>query len=177
MKPVHTFTVIPKLPDSLERLRELAHNLRWSWNHDTIALFRRLDSGLWEKSGHNPVQMLGTINQKQLEEAAADDSFIAHFERVISEYDAYMEHKTSWFRKAHKQQDGSLVAYFSAEFGLTECLSIFAGGLGILVSLIGQDPINYAATVLGPKPKPQAIWECPSSGLDCFISKAISNSI
>ena len=25
-----------------------------------------------------------------------------------------------------------LIAYFSAEFGLTECLSIFAGGLGIL---------------------------------------------
>ena len=25
-----------------------------------------------------------------------------------------------------------LVAYFSAEFGLTECLSVFAGGLGVL---------------------------------------------
>jgi len=74
MKSVHTFTVIPKLPASLERLRELAYNLRWSWNHDTIALFRRLDSNLWETSGHNPVQMLGTIDQKQLEEAAADDS-------------------------------------------------------------------------------------------------------
>jgi starch phosphorylase len=132
MKPVHTFTVIPKLPASLERLRDLAHNLRWSWNHDTIALFRRLDSPLWEKSGHNPVQMLGTIDQKQLEAAAADDSFIAHFERVIGEYDTYMESKSSWFHKAHKQQDGALVAYFSAEFGLTECLSIFAGGLGIL---------------------------------------------
>ena len=24
------------------------------------------------------------------------------------------------------------MAYFSAEFGLTECLSIFAGGLGVL---------------------------------------------
>ena len=76
IKPIHTFTVIPRLPASLERLRELAYNLRWSWNHDTIELFRRLDSDLWETSGHNPVRMLGTINQKRLEEAAADESFL-----------------------------------------------------------------------------------------------------
>jgi starch phosphorylase len=132
MKPVHTFTVIPKLPTSLERLRELAYNLRWSWNHDTIALFRRLDSDLWETSGHNPVRMLGILDQKQLEEAAADESFLAHFERVINDYNAYMENKSSWFRKTHGHSDGPLIAYFSAEFGLTECLSIFAGGLGIL---------------------------------------------
>jgi starch phosphorylase len=132
IKPVHTFTVIPKLPAPLERLRELAYNLRWSWNHDTIALFRRLDSDLWEASGHNPVQMIGSISQKQLEKAAADDSFIAHFERVIGEYDAYMGSKSSWYSKTHGEKDGSLVAYLSAEFGLTECLSVFAGGLGIL---------------------------------------------
>jgi starch phosphorylase len=132
MKPVHTFTVVPKLPASLQRIRELAYNLRWSWNHDTIALFRRLDSDLWEQSGHNPVQMLGSLDQKHLEEAAADESFLAHLERVINDYDAYMENKSSWFRKTHKPADGPLVAYFSAEFGLTECLSIFAGGLGIL---------------------------------------------
>ena len=65
MKPAYTFTVIPQLPASLERLRELAYNLRWAWNHDTISLFRRLDSDLWETSGHNPVRMLGMIDQKR----------------------------------------------------------------------------------------------------------------
>ncbi len=54
MKPVHTFTVIPSLPTPLERLRDIAYNLRWTWNHDTIALFRRLDSDLWEATNHNP---------------------------------------------------------------------------------------------------------------------------
>jgi starch phosphorylase len=132
MKPVYTFTVIPKLPASIERLRELAYNLRWSWNHDTIALFRRIDSDLWETSGHNPIQMLGNIDQQTLESAAADESFMAHFERVIEDFDAYIKGKSSWFHKIHGHEDGSLVAYFSAEFGLTECLSIFAGGLGIL---------------------------------------------
>ena len=132
VRPVHVFTVIPQIPKSLERLRELAYNLRWSWNHDTIALFRRLDSELWETSGHNPVMMLGSIDQDRLEEAAADDAFLAHFERVVNDFDSYLNGKLSWFRKNHGSTENPLVAYFSAEFGLTECMSIFAGGLGIL---------------------------------------------
>jgi len=70
MKPVHVFNVIPSLPPALEGLRQLAYNLRWAWNHDTIELFRRLDSGLWESTGHNPLLMLGTIDQAQLGVAA-----------------------------------------------------------------------------------------------------------
>ncbi len=132
MKPIHTYTVIPKLPESIKRLRDLAYNLRWSWNQDTIALFRRLDSDLWESSGHNPVKMIGLLDQGKLEEMAEDESFLAHFERVIEDYDAYMKSAASWFRKTHRPTDGPMIAYFSAEFGLTECLSIFAGGLGIL---------------------------------------------
>lgn len=132
MKPIHTFTVIPRLPAALERLRDLAYNLRWAWNHDTIELFRRLDRDLWEESGHNPVRMLGSLDQKRVEEAAADDSFLAYFEHVLADFDAYMESRGSWFRKAHPEAEDSVIAYFSAEFGLTECLSIFAGGLGIL---------------------------------------------
>ncbi len=132
IKPVHTFTIIPRLPASLERLRELAYNLRWSWNHDTIALFRRLDSDLWEASGHNPVRMLGFIDQRRLEDAAANESFVAHLDRVYRDYEVYMKSESCWFRKTHGDVPNPLIAYFSAEFGLTECISIFAGGLGIL---------------------------------------------
>ncbi len=132
MKPVRTFTVAPKLPPALARLRDLAYNLRWAWNHDAIALFRRLDRELWETSGHNPVLMLGTIDQRQLEAVAADEGFLGHLERVSREFDAYMAGEASWFRRVHDGGAGPLVAYFSAEFGLTECLPIFAGGLGLL---------------------------------------------
>jgi len=149
MKPIGTFTVIPSLPASLERLRDLAYNLRWAWNHDTIELFRRLDSDLWETTGHNPVLMLGAIDQAQLETAAADEGFLAHLERVTRDFDAYtsvpilsqrdriglstgLAGDSTWFRRTQGATEGPLVAYFSAEFGLTECLSIFAGGLGVL---------------------------------------------
>ena len=132
IKAAHTFTIIPRLPASIERLRDLAYNLRWSWNHDTIALFRRIDSDLWESSGHNPVRMLGLIDQKHLEDAAANESFVAHLERVLRDFDDYMNSETTWFHKTHGDVENCLIAYFSAEFGLTECISIFAGGLGIL---------------------------------------------
>jgi starch phosphorylase len=132
MKPIQTFTVIPALPPQLERLRELAHNLRWAWNHDTTELFRRLDSDLWEKTHHNPVLMLGMIDQGQLAAAATDVSFLAYLDRVWSDFQAYLNGETTWFQRTHGPTDGPRFAYFSAEFGLTECLSIFAGGLGVL---------------------------------------------
>src|SRR5579885_1721555 len=131
MKPVHTFRVTPSLPPPLEGLRELAYNVRWAWDHDTIELFRRLDSQLWETSGHNPVAMLGSIGQDRLREAAADESFLAHLERVSRDFDAGSK-RGCWFTRSLPSAKGLLVAYFSAEFGLTECLSIFSGGLGVL---------------------------------------------
>ena len=73
MRPVQVFQVIPSLPAPLEGLRQLAYNLRWAWDHDTIELFRRLDSDLWESTGHNPVLMLGSIDQAELEAAAKDE--------------------------------------------------------------------------------------------------------
>ena len=73
MKPVHTFTVVPSLPPVIENLREVAYNLSWCWSHDSIALFRRLDSDLWETFGHNPVLLLGTIEQGKLEAASRDE--------------------------------------------------------------------------------------------------------
>lgn len=132
MKPIRTFNVVPSLPAPLEPLRSLAYNLRWAWNHETIELFRRLDSDLWEVTHHNPVLMLGTIDQEKLAAAANDVGFLAHMERVSQNLDSYLETESAWFSRTHGVTDGPLVAYFSAEFGVTECLSIFAGGLGVL---------------------------------------------
>ena len=132
MRPVHVFQVVPCLPAPLEGLRTLAYNLRWAWDHNTIELFRRLDRDLWESTGHNPVRMLGLVDQAQLEAAAHDESFLAHLERTVRALDAYLAAESTWFRRTYGKTGEVLVAYFSAEFGLTECLSIFAGGLGVL---------------------------------------------
>jgi starch phosphorylase len=140
MRPSYTFQVIPSLPAKLERLRELSSNLWWAWNHEAIELFRRLDRDLWETTGHNPVLLLGTIRQDRLEQAAEDDGYMAHCDRVWREFDRYLNSTSTWYHKAYGRDDGSQsstqqgqrIAYFSAEFGLTESLGIYAGGLGIL---------------------------------------------
>jgi glycogen phosphorylase len=131
VKPIRTFTVTPSLPPELDRQRALVYNLRWAWNHDAIELFR-WDGDLWEQSGHNPALMLGTIDQETLQAAASDEGFLAHLNRVSKDFDAYLKSESTWFRKHHDGTNNLLVAYFSAEFGVTDCLSIFAGGLGIL---------------------------------------------
>lgn len=131
MKPIRTFNVTPCLPPALEKLLAITHNLRWAWHHDAIELFR-WDNELWEEARNNPVCMLGAIDQTTLEAAANDEGFLAHLDRVADDFDAYLKGESTWFRRRHGKTDQPLVAYFSAEFGVTDCLSIFAGGLGIL---------------------------------------------
>jgi starch phosphorylase len=131
LRPIHTFKVRPRLPEPLKPLLQVAYNLRWSWDHGVIELFRRLDPDLWERSGHNPVFLLGNVDQDTLEAAARDEGFLAHLDGVVKGLDNYLAGEAAWYPRM-RRQDAPLIAYFSAEFGITECLSIFAGGLGVL---------------------------------------------
>jgi len=131
MKPVATFKVCPALPEALQPLLRIAYNLRWSWDAGAVQLFLRLDRDLWETTGHNPVLLLGSVDQAVLESAARDDSFLAHLKGVADKLDGYASGEGTWYGREHRDH-AMTVAYFSAEFGLTECLSIFAGGLGVL---------------------------------------------
>ncbi|MBZ5593618.1 MAG: alpha-glucan family phosphorylase [Acidobacteriia bacterium] len=131
MPRVYNYHVSPCLPPRLQCLNELSLNLRWSWDHPTIELFRRLDGDLWEEAGHNPRLMLGQIDQKRLAELESDETFLAQMDRVWGNLVEYLS-GTGWFLRAHPEAAGLVVAYFSAEFGLTECVPNYAGGLGIL---------------------------------------------
>ncbi|MDD4890574.1 MAG: alpha-glucan family phosphorylase, partial [Phycisphaerae bacterium] len=131
MYVIRPFTVVPSLPESLQFLEQLAYNIWWAWNQEGIELFRRLDSDLWERAGHNPVLMLGQLPQSRLEQAAADEGYLAQMERVKAMLDEHMTRK-SWFDKNFGHLADISFAYFSAEFGLTEALPIYSGGLGVL---------------------------------------------
>ncbi len=126
-----TYQVVPLLPKSLEKLREVAYNLYWSWNWDSRDLFKRLDAELWEATNHNPVMLLGRISQERLEEVSHDDGFLAHLDRVYTKLEEYLKEKT-WFEKKYSTLKNCNIIYFSAEFGLTECLQTYSGGLGVL---------------------------------------------
>lgn len=131
---IQTFRVVPYLPEPLKPLMEIAQNLWWTWNHQAVALFARLDRELWESTGHNPVKMLGSVSQEKLDRAAADRSYLHAVSQVHAQLKDHTEPK-SWFGAAAAAASAGTdkpfkVAYFCAEFGLTECFQIYSGGLG-----------------------------------------------
>ena len=125
IQPLREFLVRPSLPPQLSRMMELAYNILWSWEPIVRALFRRLDPALWRDCGYNPVLMLGRVPQATLEKAAADPRYLALYQAACERFDASVH-------KSPPRNDGKLIAYFSAEYGLTECLPVYSGGLGIL---------------------------------------------
>lgn len=132
MKPIRTFSIVPVLPPELHRLRDIAMNMRWSWDPPSRNLFARLDPDLWKRTNHNPIRLLGSIDQSRLEEAAADEGFRLQLERVAADFDAYMATTSTWYARTHGPAEAPRIAYFSPEFGVANCLNIFAGGLGLL---------------------------------------------
>lgn len=134
MRPIQTFTVVSRLPQELSRLPELAYNIRWSWDHETIALFQRMGGDLWEESGHNPVRMLGLLSQTRLDALARDEGFMAHYQRVLDDFDNYMQQRSrhAWYPQEFGAEEQPQIAYFSFEFGLTESIPNYSGGLGVL---------------------------------------------
>jgi starch phosphorylase len=125
IQPIRELLVRPALPEALSRMTELANNVLWSWEPIVRALFRRLDPALWRECGYNPVLMLGRIPQATLQRHAADPRYLALYRMACETYDSRV-------RKGAPPADGKLVAYFSAEYGLSECLPVYSGGLGIL---------------------------------------------
>ena len=125
------YRVGPSVPPPLACLKEMAFNLLWTWDAEIREVFRRLDRDLWEETCANPVLLLGRIDQERLEEAAANESYLAYLERSYQRFRNYFTEKT-WWEKTHGREHHVAIAYFSAEYGLTACLPIYSGGLGIL---------------------------------------------
>ena len=138
MQPsIQTFNIVPKLPPSLEPLREIVYNLWWSWEPSARKLFWKMDPELWERTNHNPLRMLQLSRQARLEELAKDESFLREIGAVHFLFKTYMARQDTYGRKraTTKGPEGKgsdLIAYFSAEFGFHESVPNYSGGLGIL---------------------------------------------
>jgi starch phosphorylase len=86
--------VQPRIPAELERLREMANDLMYSWDRSIRSLFYRLDRELWSDCGHNPKAFLRRVSQHRLNEAALDRSYMEEYHRVTSAYDNYRDHRS-----------------------------------------------------------------------------------
>lgn len=125
---------LPPLPETLQRLGDLAYNLWWSWQPTARALFEDLDPAAWDDANHNPILLLRRLPRRRLREAAADGDYVARLQAVLADFDGYMAERETPFARAHPEAAAlpAAVAYFSAEFGVHESLAVYSGGLGVL---------------------------------------------
>ncbi len=130
-KCVHSFEVVDELPELLRPLRMLAANFRWTWHHPTREVFRAVDRNLWEAVEHNPLQLLAKVSKDRLSALADDPVFLAQLKICAEDLDAYLTGPT-WYSQQHQHDPTTCIAYFCAEFGVSEALPIYSGGLGVL---------------------------------------------
>ena len=129
MKALRRFTVRLALPTALAPLAELVMNLRWSWHHPSLDLFRSIHPEAWEAVGHDPVRLLGEVSPERLGELATDDDFLGRLASVHADLQSYLT-TPKWYQSMEGAP--ASIAYFSPEFGITEVLPQYSGGLGIL---------------------------------------------
>ena len=120
----HSINVKPSIPDSLDKLDEIAHNMWCAWSPEAQALFKSIDEQLWREVKHNPVLMLETLSYEKLNELSNDKRLIKNMDSVYDEFRSYMDVKPDSTRPS--------VAYFCMEYGLSHVLKIYSGGLGVL---------------------------------------------
>jgi starch phosphorylase len=130
VKALRSFTVRARLPEPLAPLEALALNLRWSWDQETRDLFRWVDPDLWEATRRDPVAVIAAVDPRRLQALTEDAGFMRFLSDTANELSRYLTNDR-WF-----QLKGSsslqLVGYFSPEFGISEALPQYSGGLGVL---------------------------------------------
>lgn len=130
MRSVRQFNVIPAVPPVLQALTEVATNLHWTWDRDTQRLFQQLDPVLWNRTGRDPLRLLAEISEARWNVLAADSAIIEATAAAHGRLRDAIE-APRWFQGRH---DSPLrqIAYFSPEFGISETLPQYSGGLGVL---------------------------------------------
>jgi glycogen phosphorylase len=107
-------------PEQLrDALTTLATNLRWTWNHRTVSLFSRLPTA---DGSHHPLQAIRALDEADLDALCADEVWCAGVFEQLADLEAEL---------ATAVTDPDVV-YYSPEFGITELVPQYSGGLGIL---------------------------------------------
>lgn len=112
------------LPERVKKLDEIARNIWWVWNSDAKDIFRNINSEIWKESQSNPIKLLNKLTLSQLNELCDNPAFVEKVDTLHKKFSDYIN--TPFNREKPS------VAYFSMEYGLTEILKIYSGGLGVL---------------------------------------------
>ena len=133
VRAIRRFIVRPVLPEALKPLGDLARNLRWCWHAETQDLFRSVDPQLWERTGGDPIRLLADVSVERLQALATDKRFLKNLRLIQADLAEYLSGDL-WYQGYAAENPAAPVSigYFSPEFGITEVLPQYSGGLGIL---------------------------------------------
>ncbi len=112
----------------VEELHRLASDLLWTWEPRIEAVFRTLDPELWDSTRQNPTLMLARLGLDGIAAAGEREDFRRVLDTALAAHREYYDRYPPFF----DAKAPLLIAYFSLEFGLAECLPIYSGGLGVL---------------------------------------------
>jgi starch phosphorylase len=145
---MHIAHYLPRtLPDPLSGLTTLALDLRWSWHHGSDPLWETVDPELWEQT-RNPWLILENVSDQRLDELAADVEFVEALRQQLEVREKHFLSET-WFASQFGPSFSGYVAYFSMEFGLTESLPIYSGGLGVLAGDMMKTACDLGVPLVG----------------------------
>ena len=127
-----TAVVIP----SYEDLLDVATNLRWTWKIDARRLFALLDPAASPGALEWPQQLLLGLGSTRVDQILATNPDIARLAATVVENfrNYFTQTPSTWFHTQHRGEKDQVVAFFAAEFSLTDSLPIFAGGLGTVAA-------------------------------------------
>ena len=143
---ISQYYMLPPLPEGAEGLVELGLDLRWSWSHVSDLLWKKMDPEIWELT-RNPWLILQSISSIRLQNLMKKKTFSKQVQKQVERHRRYLEDRT-WFSRTH----GDLVtniAYLSMEFGLSEALPIYSGGLGILAGDVLKTASDLGVPLVG----------------------------
>lgn len=115
-----------------DRLWTLARNLWWSWDAETVGIFRDLDPARWRALDHNPLALLSEFSIEKLTDRISQDALHSRIQNACNRLQEYLKSGETWGASYAGVLRSRPVAYFSAEFGLHESIPIYSGGLGVL---------------------------------------------
>ncbi len=143
---ISEYYMLPPMPEGLEGLAELGLDLRWSWSHKSDELWERIAPDIWELT-RNPWLILQSISLARLKVLAQDADFTRRVRQEVEQYKQYLEDKT-WF-SGTQERLATKIAYLSMEFGLSEALPIYSGGLGILAGDVLKTASDLGVPLVG----------------------------
>ncbi|MBN1974519.1 MAG: alpha-glucan family phosphorylase, partial [Sedimentisphaerales bacterium] len=143
---ISEYYMLPPMPEGLEGLAELGLDLRWSWSHKSDVLWEQINSELWDLT-RNPWLILQSISGRRLKELAGNKYFKQELQEQVEQYRKYLKDET-WFSRTQKNSSMT-IAYLGMEFGLSESLPIYSGGLGILAGDVLKTASDLGVPVVG----------------------------